>query len=189
MPLTLVKNRWVSMHWKKSIRSMNIELGRHISKLYLILILSFICSYVWAGERKNEYLRQLYIRSTKQEASVDTLIYAKFSYTTLGPLELGYIGSGYFIKCNYLSNPWYKFKYFNIGKQKLELAISQSRDQVELRYLRYTLQTNLPSLLNYNGNKKEDYRLLQGFLSNKQNLEIDADLYNKIKQYLADYPL
>lgn len=189
MPLTLVRNLWVSMHWKKSINSMNIELGRYLSKLSFILVFSLIYNNIWAGERKNEYLRQLYIRSTQQEASVDTLIYAQFRYTTLGPLELGYIGSGYFIKCNYLSNPWNKFKYFNIGKQKLELAISQNKEHVELRYLRYTLQTNLPSLLNYNDDKKEDYQLLQGFISNKQNLETDADLYIKIKKYLDDYPL
>lgn len=188
MPLTLGKNLWVSMHENKLIISRNLFKRRCVSKLSFILIFSLINSNVWAGERKNEYLRQLYIRSTQQEASVDTLIYAKFRHTTLGPLELGYIGSGYFIKCNYLNNPWNKLKYFTIGKQKLELAIAQNKEHVELRYLRYTLQTNLPSLLRYN-DKQEDFQLLQGFISNKQNLEVDADLYNKVKKYLADYPL
>lgn len=165
------------------------KLRGNLIKTISVSFILLINNNLWAEEHNNEYLRLLYLRATQNESSVDSLIHGTFKHTSLSPLEQGYIGSGYFIKCKYLSNPWLKYKYFIVGKQRLEFAISQSKDPIELRYLRYTIQTNLPSLLSYNGDKKEDYMILQRYLSNRHNLETDEDLYMKIKQYLTEYPL
>tara|TARA_B100000579_G_scaffold256853_1_gene211451 strand:- start:224 stop:673 length:450 start_codon:yes stop_codon:yes gene_type:complete len=61
----------------------------------------------------------------------------------------GYEGCYYFIKCKFTNNSMDKFFYFRKGKKILESSIKQKPDSIELRFLRYTIQKNLPRFLFY----------------------------------------
>lgn len=68
----------------------------------------------------------------------------------------GYEGCYYFIKCKFTNNVIDKFFYFNKGKKLLEATIKKKPDSVELRFLRYTIQKNLPRFLFYYDNIDKD---------------------------------
>ena len=52
-------------------------------------------------------------------------------------------------------------KYFNRGKSILEEAIEANPLNVELRYLRYSLQKRVPDFLGYNANIDEDLLMIK----------------------------
>ena len=62
----------------------------------------------------------------------------------------------------------------------LEKAIEFDQKNVELRFLRYTIQTNVPSFLNYSEDKERD----KLFLVQSLNSLKDQKLKNIISNYL-----
>ncbi|HEY1062550.1 MAG TPA: hypothetical protein VGE44_12730 [Daejeonella sp.] len=95
-------------------------------------------------------------------------------------LFLGYRGSANMLMAKHLINPFIKLSYFKKGKLMLEKAIQFDQKNIELRFLRYTFQTNVPSFLNYNDNKEND----RVFLLQSLNRLNDLKLKNIISNYL-----
>ena len=73
----------------------------------------------------------------------------------------GYKGCFYFIKCQFIKNPFKKLKYFDKGKELLESAIKEDPQSVELKFLRYSIQKNLPRFLLYYENIEKDLNFVK----------------------------
>lgn len=71
-------------------------------------------------------------------------------------LAIGYLGVIDMLKSKHYKFPTKKYKYFSSGSKQLDSAIVLSERNVELRYLRFIFQTELPSFLGYNDNREED---------------------------------
>ena len=106
-------------------------------------------------------VRKVYPQAVDDEEACKSL-YDKFESdkTKLSPLMMGYKGSIYALMSKHSGNPFSKMSYFNDGKKLLEGAIDQDSANAELRFLRITMQVNLPSFLMYNENIEEDKVLL-----------------------------
>ena len=98
------------------------------------------------------------------------------------PVLDGYHAMEYFMKSKYSMNPYTKLKFFNEGKRMLEMAISRERKNIELRFLRYSVQLNALFFLGYSANIREDRELL--LLGNAINVR---DLRARINAFLVTY--
>lgn len=72
------------------------------------------------------------------------------------PVELAYLGAFRTIWAKHTLNPFKKLQSFNRGKDAIEEAVRQSPENVEIRFIRLSIQQNAPSLLGYRDNIKED---------------------------------
>lgn len=95
-------------------------------------------------------------------------------------LSTGYKGANLMVSAKYVFNPIRKLNRFNKGKDLMEKALKKDPQGVELRYIRFTIQTNLPSFLGYSAQVNED----KEFLINKLGTIADLDLKNRIVAYL-----
>jgi hypothetical protein len=68
----------------------------------------------------------------------------------------GYKACALMVNAKYVSNPFSKLETFSNGKNLLEKCLVKEPENVELHFLRYTIQTNIPSFLNYSGNIYHD---------------------------------
>ncbi len=99
-----------------------------------------------------------------------------------GNVKLAYYASAVMTSAKYKFNPAAKLSLFNEGKSLLEKAIVADTSSVETRYIRFVLQSNVPSILNYNKQIKSDRKYI---LSNLGDLKTnDSELYLKITSYL-----
>ena len=89
-------------------------------------------------------------------------------------IALAYLGAYQTIWANHVFNPLSKLATFKNGKNNIELAISKEPENVEIRYIRFSVQKNAPSFLGYNNHLKEDKDFL---VKNKKN--INSDLLQK----------
>ena len=96
------------------------------------------------------------------------------------PLLLGYKGGATMLMATHVVNPFSKLSYFKNGRIALEKAIQADKNNVELRFLRYTVQTNIPSFLGYNSHLEKD----RIFLKESVNGVKDNDLKKIITSYL-----
>lgn len=85
-------------------------------------------------------------------------------------IDLAYLGAYQTIWANHVFNPLSKLATFRKGKNNIELAISKEPENVEIRYIRFSVQKNAPSFLGYNNNLKEDRDFL---VKNKKNINSD----------------
>ena len=89
-------------------------------------------------------------------------------------IALAYLGAYQTIWANHVFNPLSKLATFKKGKNNIESAISKEPENVEIRYIRFSVQKNAPSFLGYNNNLKEDRDFL---VKNKK--KINSDLLQK----------
>ena len=93
---------------------------------------------------------------------------------------LGYNGAAKVLMAKFSFNPVSKMNYFNKGKKILEDAISKSHNEPELRYLRLSIQENVPKMLGYSSMIAADRK----FLNEKLNDIADSQLKKTISGYL-----
>ena len=97
------------------------------------------------------------------------------------PLLFGYKAGATMLMAKHLFNPFSKLSYFKKGVKMLEKAIHHDQKNIELRFLRYTIQTNVPSFLNYSKDKDMD----RAFLLSSINTLKDPELKKIINAYLS----
>ncbi len=128
-------------------------------------------------------VRTLYQKAATQEEACNNLISILTPYSEKGNVVFdGYKACGTMMLANYTSNPFSKYQYFSEGKSGLEKSIELDNKNIELRYLRFTIQTNLPSFLEYNNSINED----KLFLINAMPAITDLSLKQTIISYLEN---
>lgn len=145
-------------------------------KLLLVACLSLVIS----AERVVS-LQQA--RSAFEKAAVNEQIGADFlTKVTFPPnnVLLGYKGAVTMIMAKHAFSPLKKLEYFNQGRAILEQALKAEPNNIELRYLRFSIQCNSPSFLGYYEEKKSDKVILLQEISRIADIE----LKRKITQYL-----
>ncbi|MEK7727244.1 MAG: hypothetical protein AAB354_02460 [candidate division KSB1 bacterium] len=100
------------------------------------------------------------------------------------PLLLGYKGMACFMICQHALNPYAKVKYFIQGKTALEKAVERDPQNLELRYLRFTVQTNAPEFLGYTRNVLKDKAFILNSLKSGADESLEEDLRKRIIEYL-----
>ncbi len=99
------------------------------------------------------------------------------------PLFLGYKAGANMIMAKHVRNPISKISWFNKGKKMLEAAIKADMKDVELRCLRFGIQSNVPSFLNY----KEDINLDRKFILKSYSHVKDPILKKNIISYMTKW--
>lgn len=112
------------------------------------------------------------------------LIYIKKLEDADEPELKGYQAMYTFMMAKHALDPFSKWHYFNKGKKILENVIAQHPKNIELKFLRFMIQTHIPSLLGYNNNIQNDKKEIILALKNKKITDID--LAERIKQSLKN---
>lgn len=123
-------------------------------KYVLWLLLLFFTTSGFAIDIKQ--IRQLYRESVKSEIACKRLLGILKDVQPDEAVLYGYKASGTFLMAKYSINPLSKYNYFKKGKSQLEAAIKKDGENVELRFLRWMIQENIPRFLGYNKHIQSD---------------------------------
>ncbi len=99
-------------------------------------------------------------------------------------MTLAYKAMADMMLSKHASMPWSKLKYFRQGRERLERALSMDRSNIELRFLRFTVQCRVPEFLGYHDNLEEDKGLLLSYLKRTNALSEDEDLYRRVLKHM-----
>ena len=75
-----------------------------------------------------------------------------------------------------------KMAYISQGKKLVEEAVSNAKEDVEIRFIRYGLQVNLPPILAYNKNKIEDRNFINSHIDKLPN----ESMKQGVKKYIEE---
>jgi len=144
--------------------------------LLLLLGINFLATDLTA-------YRKLLDQSLEDEDASDRF-YAQFKSLKEDrePILVGFKAMSEFMLCKHRNNPITQLNHFNKGRKLLESAIKRDNANPELLFFRLSTQSNIPSLLRYSMNIKNDKLALINYL--KSNNGADQLLYSRIKSYL-----
>jgi hypothetical protein len=95
----------------------------------------------------------------------------------------GYLAMGNFMRAKHSYNPYSKCSFFSKGEFELEEALKNDKDNLELHFLRYSVQLNAPFFLGYRGHLTEDKNIL---ITGWETIN-DKDLKARIKAFMLVY--
>ena len=149
-------------------------------KRFIIYGLILFSTNAFADVPSISRVRSLFEQAATQKSSCIKLIKLLEPYNEINfPILMGYKACGTMMMAKYVLNPFSKLSHFRKGKKMLETVIAVNDKVVELRFLRYSIQTNTPSFLGYNNHIGED----KIFLKKAVPFLNDAVLSNKIYAY------
>lgn len=97
-------------------------------------------------------------------------------------LRLAYQATSVALKARETWLPWEKLAYFQQAMNLFEKALAYQMEEIEVRFLRYTIQKNTPFFLGLSTHVQEDKQLIIKYIESS-----NTDLY--MKQSIAKYLL
>lgn len=152
-------------------------------KLAFVLGMWFLlCLPCTAQSQTLSEVRLGYRAAAESEAACRQLIGKLSSLDTAAyPVHAGYRAAAIMMMAKHDGGPAKKFSYFEKGKKLMEKMIQQNPGSIELRYLRYAVQLNLPGFLGYKRQMKGDRVFLNKYLPDLK----DAELKKMIEDILS----
>lgn len=85
---------------------------------------------------------------------------SKYCNPKLEPVKYSYNVISNLMQCNFIFNPFSKYKIFKNSTQELDSLILLNPKHTEIRFLRYLVQLNCPKFLLYDAHIDGDYKLI-----------------------------
>lgn len=122
---------------------------------FLIVLMLSLCSFQTSPSI--DEVRSQFPEISSEEQADD---FIKQLNEDVLPEAKGYIAAMNFMKSRFVKNPFTKYKYFKIGKNSLDEVILSNPKNIEMRYIRYLMQKQIPEFLGYHENISEDFNTI-----------------------------
>lgn len=129
--------------------------------LLLLLKFGFIFStQAYTKDMDIGYLRNNYEHAVNDKNLCKNMI-QQLEQQPLNATALAYLGGLQTIWAKHAFNPLSKLNTFHKGRANIEKAVSSDRNNIEIRFIRFSVQQNCPSFLGYKDALKVDERFLR----------------------------
>lgn len=150
-------------------------------KFVLVVLLMFTTGKMNVEEIEIVALRKLYYEAAESKSAAIKLTSTLSKVNDQSKaLLICYKGAAQMMEAKYAFSPITKFSKFSKGKLAIEKAIIKDPKEIEIRFIRFSIQTNLPFFLGYNESIKIDKEML---ISSINKIE-DENLKRNVVNYL-----
>jgi hypothetical protein len=119
-------------------------------KKYLFILFFLYSGIAFSQGISLDALRREYPQVNTDSASCAKLYKKMIRSNNADAISTAYRGAITAAMANQVTNKQEKIKLFSIGKKLLEQSIALDSNNIETRFLRFTIQTNCPKALGYN---------------------------------------
>ncbi len=125
------------------------------------LLISFIFFFMSLNTTGLREVRSSYNKLASNKALCEKFIDEFTKTKNNSATHLAYLGALQTIWANHVFSPINKYSTFIEGKKNIEKAIKNQPENVEIRFIRLSVQKNAPSFLGYNSNIHEDTKFIK----------------------------
>lgn len=150
-------------------------------KLLFVGFLSFFLFYINLEEARRLYPNAM------EDASTTDMLHKKLSSISQNDDKTlyGYKGAVYTLKAKHAKAIKEKKEFFKEGVSIIEAAIAAEPDNIELRFIRLSVQENAPKILKYRDHIEEDKDFILGRLSKLKDGSVKNLIYKFVKDSKA----
>lgn len=102
------------------------------------------------------------------------------------PVLLAYTGAIDALKAKHAINPFTKFSRVLSSLSTLERAVNREPDNLEIRFIRFSILHNLPGFLGYGKERNDDIAVIVSQLSKKDYIKYDPKLQKNVIEFMLD---
>ncbi|MFC5284099.1 hypothetical protein [Pedobacter alpinus] len=157
-------------------------------KTLFISILILISSLANVNARDMDQIRKDYIEAIADSDVADKLCQRLEDIKNPDALMLAYLGSVQAIKGKHAWNPVNKMSYLKQGFATIDKAVAKDGNQLEVRFLRFSLQYYVPSFLGYSKNLINDKNKIVSILRTTEPtaLKVDKEILKNMVNFMID---
>ncbi len=143
------------------------------------LLLSIFCFLFSFNNPDISEVRKLYPNAANSEVTAKEFLSKLSDVTTeSNKTLLAYKGSSITISSKFEKKISEKIKNFKEGAKLVELAVGSEPNNIEIRLIRLSIQENVPKIVKYNKNKKEDAAFILAHYKEQTN---------SLKEYIKSF--
>lgn len=150
--------------------------------LFAVLLMSFSVANVPAPK----VVRKQLLLALENRKLTDSLDKVFGSAPNKSPLNLCYFGVVQALKAKHAWNPYYKVKYLNDAEKILQTAVNHEPDNIEIRFMRFSIEHNVPGFLGYTKHLVADREELIKQLERKYYATADQEVVITIIKFLLE---
>ena len=145
----------------------------------MMMLLLVLVSSMPGQDLQLKEIRSLYKQAAVEEAAAKKLLKHTEDAKDGEAIKHGYHGVANMMMAKFVGNPFRKLSYFKKGKEFFSEAIAREPQNLELRFLRFTVQAETPGFLNYKQDLEEDKEMLLSRVLKEKD--------NELKQMIMNY--
>ncbi|MCS6820251.1 MAG: hypothetical protein NZ551_00105 [Microscillaceae bacterium] len=126
-------------------------------------------------------IRRLYAEAANSQSKADELAKLLAQADSKNPTIIAYKGIVEAYKAKYALNPLSKLSHIQEANKYFKQAVEAEPDNIEIRFLRFTIQLNTPAVLGLDKELNEDRKVI---LANIQYSGIENIMKKAIAEYL-----
>lgn len=156
---------------------------------FLVLIFIFLSVHSYAEPTVSDEIRNVKVavhRAIESSAVTDSLYLALKSGSTKSPLIVAYIGTLEALKAKHSWNPYNKIKFVSLSQKTMKKAVEQDPNNLEIRFMRFTIQHYTPSFLGFSKDLEEDRKAIVRQFKNRKFGLADATLVRSIAAFMIE---
>ena len=158
-----------------------------IRVLFFVLAVSILASRSIASNDNTDLklLRKKLILAIDNPNTADSL-YSALSMQKPTPLTTAYIGVLGALKAKHAWNPYSKIKYLNVSEKMMQKAVVGDPRNIEIRFMRFSIQNNVPGFLGYGKDLISDREVMIDQLDHHNYGTADRELTVSIIKFLLE---
>lgn len=146
-------------------------------KVAVFFLLLLLATKTHSAEPEHREVKRLFEAAVNSKDSADRLLEMLSGIDlSSSPLFICYKGAAEMIRCRYGLNPIHKFSRFKKGRSLIEAAVKKEPDNLEIRFLRFAIQTNIPAFLNYKDHITKDKKYLLSNVKTIKDKKLKQDI-------------
>lgn len=163
--------------------------------LMLIITAAGTVTAVPGGKEKSPdelvYIRETFYAGVEDEEKTDELMayieseYSENTETYPAPI-LAYYGAGEALYAKHSINPVSKVVYLTSGIDMISEALEEKPQNLELRFLRFSILHHLPEILGYSNETYEDAGVIYTLMTNNDDFDLPASLVEGIREFMIE---
>lgn len=136
-------------------------------------------------------IRKLFYEAVESEEKLEELenfFYKNFTERALiyHPILLAYTGAIDALKAKHAFNPFTKFSKVISSLGILERAVSREPNNLEIRFIRFSILHNLPGFFGYSKERNEDISVIVAQLAKRDYVRYDPKLQKNVIEFMLD---
>jgi hypothetical protein len=150
----------------------------------LLFLLMMVFSNGYANNTIDD-VRRNYSRAVLNSELTDQLFQQLIDSKSNDALTLAYIATFNALKAKHALNPYSKITFLNSFDNQIKSAIKRQPENLEIRFLRLSVQANIPTFLGYSSNLAEDKLKILTLIKSQKFSEKDGLFIRKIVNYMV----
>jgi hypothetical protein len=131
-------------------------------------------------------IRKAIVQAVNNERVTDSLLQKLKPFSDKNPLMMGYVATLQALKSKHHWNPYSKLKYLQIATKTMNKAVAGAPMNLEIRFMRFSIQHFTPSFLGYSKQLAEDRQVLVKLYETQNFGTADAIFVKSIAQFMLD---